>query len=417
MSIKAKKVSKILLVGSLPPPYNGQSAAFSPIVGSFAPGEAFLVNITKYRSFIGNTLWTMLGTLYYFAFYRFDTVYFTSSRSMLGFVKDIPLLLLGRWLKKRMVNHLHGANFKSFYDNSGLLKPLIGYCYRKVDTSIVLFEEMRKEFSDFPSMKVRVIGNCYEKLFDLQDDSALLKQSRVSPLTDLITPGKFPAPLGQNPAPGLCRGVDTDLITPGKFPAPLGQNPAPGLCRGVVYLSGLMKSKGILEFLDACEVVLQHRRDVTFTIAGLPCSDNFLGKRAIAELFFRKYGSLKKQFPDHIQYVGEITGQAKVEMLYGSDIFVLPTWHPSEAFPISILEAMRSGNAIVSTAHNFLPSLVKPENGILVNPHSISEIAEAIETLLRDPVRLQTIQQHNTAFAHKEYNQEKYVNAVRSVCQ
>lgn len=208
------------MVGSLPPPYNGQSAAFSPIVESFLPGEIYLLNITKYRSGIGNTLWTMLGTLFYFVFCRFETVYFTSSRSRLGFVKDIPLLVLGRWGKKRMVNHLHGANFKSFYDNSGLLKPLIGYCYRKVDTSVVLFEEMRKEFSDFPSMKVRVIGNCYEKLFDLQDDSALLKQSRVSP----------------------------------NIPE-------------VVYLSGLMKSKGILEFLDACALVLQHRRDVTFTIA------------------------------------------------------------------------------------------------------------------------------------------------------
>ncbi len=356
------------MVGSLPPPYNGQSAAFLPVVVAFLPGEIFLLNITKYRSGIGNTLWTMLGTLFYFVFCRFETVYFTSSRSRLGFVKDIPLLVLGRWGKKRMVNHLHGANFKSFYDNSGLLKPLISYCYQKVDTSVVLFDGMRNEFSDFPAMKIRVIGNSYEKLFDMQDDTLMQQQFRVSP----------------------------------NIP-------------GVIYLSGLMKSKGILEFLDACTLVLQHRRDVTFTIAGLPCSDNFMGKKAIAKLFFEKYGSLKKQFPDHIQYLGEITGRAKVEMLYGSDIFVLPTWHPSEAFPISILEAMRAGNAIVTTKHNFLPSLVKPENGILVNTHSKDEIAEAIETLLREPVRLQNIQQHNRAFARKAYTQENYIKEVKSV--
>ena len=361
MSIKAKKVSKILLYGSLPPPYNGQSAAFSPVVGSFAAEEILLVNITKYRSGIVNTLWTMLCTLYYFAFFRFDTVYFTSSRSMPGFVKDIPLLLLGRWLKKRMVNHLHGANFKSFYDNSGLLKPLIRYCYRNVDTSIVLFEGMRTEFSDFPAMKIQVIGNCYEELFDRQDESGFQKTCNV------------------------------------------------------VFLSGIMKSKGILEFLDACELVLRHRHDIMFTIAGLPCSDNFLKKKAIAALFFRRYKKLKKQFPDQIQYLGEITGQKKVELLYGSGIFVLPTWHPSEAFPISILEAMRAGNAIVTTRHNFLPSLVKPENGILVNPHSVPEIAEAIETLLSDRVRLQNIQQYNRSFARIEYNQEKYVTAVKSI--
>jgi len=280
---------------------------------------------------------------------------------MPGFVKDCPLLLLGRWRKKRMVNHLHGANFKSFYHQSGLLKPLIRYCYQKVNTSIVLLEEMQHEYEDFPAMKVKVIGNCYEKLFDLQNEAKFQKHYRI------------------------------------------------------VFLSGLRKSKGILEFLDACEKILPHNPTINICIAGLPCNDDFMGKKEISALFSRKYETLKKQYPDKIHYLGEIIGQEKVELLYGSDIFVLPSWHPSEACPVSILEAMRAGNAIVSTNHNFLPAIVKPENGILVSPQSNNEIAVAIETLLHDKARLKKIQQYNRDFARSAYNPEKYVNAVKSV--
>ena len=79
---------------------------------------------------------------------------------------------------------------------------MISYCYRKIDTSIVLLNEMKNEYDDFPNMNIQVISNCYASDFDLQSGNLFQKKNRV------------------------------------------------------VYLSNIMKSKGILDFLDACEVIL-----------------------------------------------------------------------------------------------------------------------------------------------------------------
>lgn len=359
--MKQNTQKKYLLFGPLPPPYHGQSVAFSIIVHEFQPSEILLVNTERFRFRICNTVYAILCTFYYFIFFRFDTVYYTSIRSRLGFIKDCVLLLLGRWTGKRIINHLHGANFHSFYQNSGLMKPLIRYCYDKISTSIVLLPGMEKEYTDFPAMKVKVIGNCYEKQFDLHGEIELKNGSRI------------------------------------------------------LFLSNLMKCKGIFEFLDACGSILQKYTVTNVSIAGLPYGDAFLSRRQISDQFFTKFEELKNRFSGRIGYLGVVKGADKIKLLTESDIFVLPTWHPSEAFPLSIIEAMRTGNAIITTRHNFLPEIVKPENGILVTPKSSHEIADAIEQLLQDPVKLRQIQAYNRDFAKRKYNPEKYIEAVKSV--
>jgi len=220
---------------------------------------------------------------------------------------------------------------------------------------------MEDEYRDFSAMRIRVIGNCYETQFDQQNETEFTKKNRV------------------------------------------------------LFLSNLMKCKGILEFIDACEVILQKNLSVHVSIAGIPYSDAFMSKKEIAGHFFRKYRDLKNRFPDQIDYLGVIKGDEKIRLLFESDIFVLPTWHPSEAFPLSIIEAMRAGNAIITTNFNFLPAIVKPENGILVSPKSSHEIADAIDTLLRDRGRLEQIQAYNREYAKREYNPEKYIKAVKAV--
>jgi glycosyltransferase involved in cell wall biosynthesis len=220
---------------------------------------------------------------------------------------------------------------------------------------------MKNEYDDFHNIKIRVIGNCYSKQFDSLNESLYKKKKRV------------------------------------------------------VFLSNLMRSKGILEFLDACEIILKGEREIEICIAGMLYPDDFMDTKSISKVFYRKYGKLKMKNPEKIHYLGVVKGKQKIELLLGSDIFVLPTWYPPEAYPISIIEAMRAGNAIVATLHNYLPAIVKPENGILIKPKSNQEIVNAILCLLDDEVRLRNIQRYNRDYAISFYNQEKYVNAVKAV--
>lgn len=344
---------------------------FAPVVSAFDPREVVVINITRFKTPLPNTLWTIWSTLWAFLIHRFHTVYFTPSRSRMGFVKDLPLLFLGRWTGKRMIAHLHGANFRSFYETGGILKPLIRYGYRTIDTGIVLLEEMRDEFIHFPNVKVRVVPNCYDQSFDLN-----------------LPSGSTPIDSAQG----------------------AGTHP-----EQILYLSALMHSKGILEFLDAIPLVLGKRPTANFVIAGALWADASMGLKEITRHVGKRLDVLNERFPGHVRYLGLVTGKEKIGLLKDSAIFVMPGWHPSEALPVSVIEAMRTGTAIVATRHNFIPAIIGPQNGILVEPHAARAIAEAVINLLEDPERLKTIQEHNVAHAIQNYSPAKYRETITRI--
>jgi len=54
--------------------------------------------------------------------------------------------------------------------------------------------------------------------------------------------------------------------------------------------------------------------------------------------------------------------------------------------PVAILEAMRSGLAVVSTHVNAIPDVIEKDfSGILINPGAPQEIANAVIRLKRNP--------------------------------
>lgn len=78
---------------------------------------------------------------------------------------------------------------------------------------------------------------------------------------------------------------------------------------------------------------------------------------------------------DCVHFNGFVTGELKTELLSRADVFVLPSYH--EGLPVSILEAMSYGCAIISTPVGGIPEVVR-ENGILVRPGDVEGIAAAI---------------------------------------
>lgn len=56
-------------------------------------------------------------------------------------------------------------------------------------------------------------------------------------------------------------------------------------------------------------------------------------------------------------------------MLKKSATLVLPSYH--EGLPMSVLEGMASGKAIISTTVGAIPEVIKEQNGILVQPGDV----------------------------------------------
>jgi glycosyltransferase involved in cell wall biosynthesis len=354
---------KILLMGPLPPPYHGQSIAFATIAKQFEGRKHIVINLSNKNSFLKGLV-LCLKIIFVVLFKKIDVIYFTCSRSFFSSIRDIVLLLCARVKKIRVINHLHGNTFYRFYHSAPLwYRPIVKQVYDWVDTTIVLLPTMKEQFKDFPKMKIKTVANCY-----------------LSELDEL--------PL---------RKVKRDNTVK------------------LLYLSNLMESKGIILLLEACGCLFQIYPNLSLNIAGTFIADEFSTQEQIKKRFENLYNSLKKKYSTQIDYKGIVSGNAKKELLWDSDIFILPTYYPPEAFPLSIIEAMRAGNCIISTTHNLIPEIITSENGTLIEPRSSEAIVTVLNDICFDKEQLYKIQNYNIDYAVRNYQESKYIEQVLSI--
>jgi len=90
----------------------------------------------------------------------------------------------------------------------------------------------------------------------------------------------------------------------------------------------------------------------------------------------------KSPFKSHIRHLGHIIEDRG--LYYASaTVCVCPSFFEGFGFPV--LEAMACGTPVIVSANSSLPEVVG-EAGFFINPYDISEIAEALEIVLLEPV-------------------------------
>lgn len=348
-----------LLIGSLPPPITGQSLSFSYLTKLTSKSRFRIYNTNKTSFKFFNYLDSLLFLPIYILFNKIDSIYFLGSRSKLGFLRQLPFVSIVILKRIKLINHLHGADFKEFFKNAGFLRSIIKWAYKKVDTSIVLLEEMKDQFKAFPKMKLEVVPNAVSKEFE------------------------------------------SLAIT---FPKE----------KRILFLSNIMASKGIIDFLTAAKQLIKDDNSIRIDIAGDFISDIYLTKKQIKKKFLDLFEGLKKDFPERIFYHGPISGTKKVDLLKSSSIFILPTYYPTEAYPISILEAMATGNAIITTKHNYLEKIISEKQGGTIKIKDSSQIVSLIKKLFSDQQKLQIIQKNNL-MQSKKYNLDNHLSHLHKI--
>jgi glycosyltransferase involved in cell wall biosynthesis len=139
--------------------------------------------------------------------------------------------------------------------------------------------------------------------------------------------------------------------------------------RKAAFIANVLPSKGIFELIKA---VTQIDSQFELNIVG-PCNDDVLIE--IIKLSGNCWGG-------KIKYLGKLPNDEAVQFLQTVDTLILPTYFPSEAFPISILEAMSYGKLVISTPRAAIPDMLRINNneycGLLVEEKNVEQLRDAI---------------------------------------
>jgi glycosyltransferase involved in cell wall biosynthesis len=139
----------------------------------------------------------------------------------------------------------------------------------------------------------------------------------------------------------------------------------------VLYLNRLESRKGYEHLLEAIPVVLEHCPQTKFVLGGH--GDVVSARQIAAELGVERA----------VEFPGWVEGDQKWCLLAQADILCLPSF--SEGVPITLLEAMGAGVAVVTTPVGGIPDVVQDGvNGLLVRPGDVTSIAESLIRLLTD---------------------------------
>lgn len=140
-----------------------------------------------------------------------------------------------------------------------------------------------------------------------------------------------------------------------------------------LFVGRLIKDKGIVEYLKACEIIKGKYPDVRCLLVGPFDSNPTALKPEELEPFLNK---------KTIEYFGEQEDvRPYVEQI---STFVLPSYH--EGTPKTILEAMAMKKSIITTDAPGCRETVKDNfNGYLVSVRSIEELVHAMEKLILNP--------------------------------
>jgi glycosyltransferase involved in cell wall biosynthesis len=140
-----------------------------------------------------------------------------------------------------------------------------------------------------------------------------------------------------------------------------------------LFLARLLKDKGIYEFINAARIIKDKYPNIKFDVAGSIDDNPSSIKQEELDAW------IKEKIINYLGYLTDVR-----EVIKDSSVFVLPSYR--EGLPISILEAMATGRAIITTdAPGCRETVIDEVNGYLVPIKSVEGLVAAMEKFILYP--------------------------------
>jgi glycosyltransferase involved in cell wall biosynthesis len=158
----------------------------------------------------------------------------------------------------------------------------------------------------------------------------------------------------------------------------------------VLFLSRILKSKGIFEALEALRRVQLALPETELVVAG--DGPDLEAARSYVEVHGIK----------GVRFVGAAIGTEKRDLFLESDVFLFPSH--GEGFPIVVLEAMATGLPLVTTRVGAIPDFFRDgEMGFSVDVPDPDTLADRLLKLLRNPTLRRAISETNVRYAQDRF--------------
>lgn len=355
---------KVLLIGPLPDPITGVSLANKIVVNH-------LPEYTNVQIDTINTSYSVLKedigkfnfqkTLFYVKQYKelykikkADKIYMTIGQTFFGVLKYYPYFLYAKLLKKEIVVHIHGNHLWKEYQDLKGIKKKIFYSILSMSDKGIVLSK---------SLEKNMLP------FTEKEDIYILENFVEDFLFDDIKSKQFD---------GL----------------------------KIIFLSNLMLEKGILDLLEA--LLILQERGISFQAKIAGGIDSSMQDEI--NIYF-------EQLKDNVEYLGLVYGDDKKELLEWGNVFILPTRF-DEGQPISIIEAMSTGNIILTTAQGGIKDIFKDNiNGFYIDKKSPISIVDKLTDMNSNLLSYKYISENNMNEAKEKYRVKKFILKLNDILE
>ncbi|HEX9960008.1 MAG TPA: glycosyltransferase family 4 protein [Pyrinomonadaceae bacterium] len=140
----------------------------------------------------------------------------------------------------------------------------------------------------------------------------------------------------------------------------------------LLFVGAVGKLKGERDLIKALAILRERKPDINIKVSllgyGAENLKDYCEESGISEL---------------VEHLGAVSLSERIGFYQKADIFVLPTY--AEAMPMSVIEAMAAGLAVIATNVGGIPELIEDgADGILFSPGDAKALADIISLLLEN---------------------------------
>ena len=311
------------------------------------PSLNFLVNIL-------NVIKYAIIILYRIITLRPRIIYFTIS-PVNAFLRDLVYVFIIKLFHSKVVYHLHGKGIKEKYKKSSIYHFFYEWAYKNVNV-IALSEKLKYDFDYLPINKHYIVPNAIPDYSEINNIELRSNNNKNGVLK-------------------------------------------------IVFLSNLILSKGILDFIEAIKLLSNETSKVQAYIIGNE-------SEITASDINKKINGYEK----FIQFIGPLYNNKKLKFIQKCDLLIFPTYYKTETWGLVILEAMQLGLPVITTNEGATTDMIEHGvNGYIVNKKDPEDIKDKLLKFIHQPSLIDEMGERNRKKYLDKFSIDAFENNLSQV--